>query len=298
MYYPSIQMFVDHVLWVLRQCEDPDIYVLHNQVLTRLMRNLVFCGHCRNILISSTKMMEVVCSADKMITHSRSQVYRSSAELRRIVWCRLFEHPKVPKVMMQICRRSMSAFRLICKSFHNLAQYALCDTDKDGWKADLSHVFDQYSCFVYMTVKYWNEDQIMYYMRNHLIRPLYRDLLPRWQFIQRIREHSFSVFENIAYLIYLKNKKAWMCARPPVEKAVLVSYRECSKKFRRELSREERMWLFCSSSQCNKARKDSENQCKLCGGCKVTYYCCRSCQKRAWPQHKPVCLRLRQLYAL
>ena len=289
LYYPSIQMFVDHILWVLRQYEDPDIYVLHNQVLIRLMRNLVFCGHCRNILISSTKMLEDLCSADKMITHSRSQVYRSSSELRQITWSRLFEHPKMPRVMMQICRDSVAAFRSICTSLHSLAQFTL--SDEDVSKTDLYHIFEQYSCFIYMTVKYWNEDQIKYFVMNHLGRP-------SMHMRSEVTPSRLLIFDNIAYLMYLKSKQARLRARPPVRKAELVSYLECSKAFRREVNAEERRWLCCSSLQCNKAQKDSSRQFKLCGGCKLTYYCSRSCQKRAWPQHKPVCLMLRRLYAL
>ena len=65
-----------------------------------------------------------------------------------------------------------------------------------------------------------------------------------------------------------------------------------------EMRKEVKQRANCSSIQCGKSQSDSKEEFKLCGGCKLTYYCCRSCQKRAWPQHKPICGNLRRLYKL
>lgn len=56
--------------------------------------------------------------------------------------------------------------------------------------------------------------------------------------------------------------------------------------------------MYCSGEKCGKQQGASENVFKLCGGCKATYYCSKSCQKRHWPKHKHECRRFQTLYPL
>ena len=47
---------------------------------------------------------------------------------------------------------------------------------------------------------------------------------------------------------------------------------------------------LCPRDVCEGARY------KLCGDCKMTYYCSRRCQKKAWPLHKAICNKLKHQY--
>ena len=44
-----------------------------------------------------------------------------------------------------------------------------------------------------------------------------------------------------------------------------------------------------SKKLCAECRQPLSGLPQRCGGCKVTYYCSKDCQKRAWPAHKDTC---------
>ena len=116
---------------------------------------------------------------------------------------------------------------------------------------------------------------------------------------------------SVAYIEFLSlctkywkrhNFKRIMNSMVKTESLVLFSHpsTDCTfDEMNRSKTREDvKQRTRCSSVQCDKPQSDSKEQFKLCGGCRFTYYCCRSCQKRAWPQHKPICATLRRVYNL
>ena len=57
--------------------------------------------------------------------------------------------------------------------------------------------------------------------------------------------------------------------------------------------------ITCTWIGCEKKQKNEDIKFKVCGGCKMAYYCSKSCQKRAWnSKHRNICHKLRQYYAL
>eukprot|EP01084_Bolivina_argentea_P138487 243783_1 len=53
-------------------------------------------------------------------------------------------------------------------------------------------------------------------------------------------------------------------------------------------------WHLCGKSQ----RRHPKSQFKMCGNCKMVYYCCRKCQKKSWNmKHKHQCNILKFQYA-
>merc|ERR1712087_1092733 len=65
-----------------------------------------------------------------------------------------------------------------------------------------------------------------------------------------------------------------------------------AKEYRRAIKRSQREDLSCFAPKCMVLESDTFSRFKLCSGCKMAYYCCRRCQKNAWPLHKIVCNRL------
>ena len=63
----------------------------------------------------------------------------------------------------------------------------------------------------------------------------------------------------------------------------------------RKMNRER---LCCSRKGCKKSQKTLNVNLKVCSGCKITYYCSRSYQKRAWLSHKSRCLRFGTMHPL
>ncbi|KAK7034713.1 hypothetical protein VNI00_012120 [Paramarasmius palmivorus] len=49
------------------------------------------------------------------------------------------------------------------------------------------------------------------------------------------------------------------------------------------------LYKTCQAEGCNKAEKRDVQTLSRCSGCKVTSYCSRECQKRAWSGHKGQC---------
>jgi uroporphyrinogen-III synthase len=54
---------------------------------------------------------------------------------------------------------------------------------------------------------------------------------------------------------------------------------------------------FCNNPDCHNLAGPSDTQLVsgrscMCAGCVTARYCCRSCQKQHWKQHKPVCKAL------
>lgn len=286
LYYPSRELFVKHLFWHLRQ--KPDDLGHHNHALGTLLVRHCLCGCCRNTIISHAKWSVILCSGESIIATPRDYVSRGGrAGLRRALLYRLLEHRQFPKVMMKIWMKSMPVFKSFCDSLKRILQYGLRDEP-----AVVSMLVD-YLDVVNLTVKYWEKHHVLYFLENHLNT-----------IIQVINSHPpplnakcvWSVardgIPHVIRKVILRSKQFGIIGLPMMVKC------EGHKAWLQVIRDLERQSAPCSSLQCGKAQRDSEDPLKLCGGCKLTYYCCRSCQKRAWPQHKSLCLKLRRLYAL
>ena len=286
LYYPSIELFLYHLAWFWNQRKKHDDHYL---VLSTLLRHHSLCGCCRNMLISCPKILLDLCSTQRMV---KIMQITGWPQVHYSLYLRLLDHGKLPKIMMRMCRKSMSTFQSMCASLKSIFQQFI----KCGQEWIVLHF--AYSCFVFLTVKYWNKDQLMYFVKNHSrnIIKLIEPLLPRMK-MRVTRGHSMW-YNSIAAIIRVINRVNVKSQRDGITgirtpTLMNIFMRGKLKNFmRRNPGRQ----VVCYSIQCWKKQKDNENQFKLCGGCKLTYYCCRSCQKRAWPQHKSNCMTLRRLY--
>ena len=192
---------------------------------------------------------------------------------------------------MKVCEKSMSSFDALFRIF----DVTLDIEDMD----DFLKTIQYYQGTVFLTVKYWSKDHAVRFMENHFDKVM--------SFAAYLYHRSKLAGDSP------KSQAAWMCfsflpmlwiklkqfglrrsisSLPPMTKDETHKSMLLCRTVRAGL----KQVVLCSSKQCDKWQKDSENQFKLCGGCKLTYYCCRSCQKRAWPQHKSNCMTLRRLY--
>lgn len=71
---------------------------------------------------------------------------------------------------------------------------------------------------------------------------------------------------------------------------VMEKYEEVKRHFRNRVR--------CSYPPCAIKQGACDYRFKVCGGCKFVYFCSRSCQKKAWRQHKSVCTELSHQYSL
>eukprot|EP01084_Bolivina_argentea_P027233 50637_1 len=62
------------------------------------------------------------------------------------------------------------------------------------------------------------------------------------------------------------------------------------KNILRRKSRQLRKYKMCGNAKCATQTKSSHRKYKMCSQCKITYYCCKMCQKIDWMHHKLSCL--------
>ena len=189
---------------------------------------------------------------------------------------------------MEICTKSMPAFDNMCGLLHAVLQTVQI------------HTPNAYVRIVFLSVRYWTKDHVIYYVRNYLekLRNHCKSLLSQWDHqegdMQRVKLDGTWTVKYLFAMILIKLEQHG--PRAPILPSVSKEWLHDCMKMRRIVRGKFSLMLRCSSEQCNKFQKYIEDPFKLCGGCKMTYYCSRSCQKRAWPQHKSYCMTLRRLY--
>merc|ERR1712150_174554 len=113
------------------------------------------------------------------------------------------------------------------------------------------------------------------------------------QLTQKVEVFEALFLENLMNAV---NKKDDLIQRLQ-ERSPLTYYRFLSLEILRRIS----WWKHCGNSNCKygddwkRSRKGVEM--KICGGCKLIYFCSRRCQKICWNRmnHKYHCLQLRSL---
>ena len=123
---------------------------------------------------------------------------------------------------------------------------------------------------------------------------IYQDLSPE-QKGQSEKMMSFTMVNGIQRAVALQSS-IMRLDRPIVVRGIPCLFEPADLRI--AIKSDKRELLSCSSMDCSKLEKDSGRRFKLCAGCKMTHYCCRLCQKRAWPQHKTNCQKLSRMYAL
>lgn len=291
--YPSKQMFVDHLLWFCKHYTTCGDYQYHAYIFDVLLKHRPLCSCCRNMMILSPDSITEVFSA-KPPSHPKND----RVDPRYTLYTRLFDHPQIHKVMMKICRKSMPTFHSMCISLNNVNTMVRrrCEEMDIGWTRALL----RYSDMVCLSVKYWRRKHILYFMNKHynVIDVLGCDIdLGRELMATGVSRNEMTSIPAIAHEAILKIRQ-YDIKQYFDDMYVMIEKLDRKGGLRRIVRNEVKQRVLCSFMQCSRQQKDSRESFKLCAGCKLTYYCCRSCQKKAWSQHKSICLKLRRLYAL
>lgn len=353
-YYPSIELFSSHVLWYLERgyaCSKTVKY--HSECFMEFFRICTLCGICLNSILSSvsietvmSRILKHIPNANKLLqedeVHARDSIaIPVISYVHLLIYDRLLDHPQFPKIVMNICRRSTAIFPSMMQLLRLhllLALYRVGDKDNDIGGEYWDFLLPRFAKMIYLTVKYWNEDQCLYYQDYHFglvigwtmdgLWPamdrstaieMFTDQLGRdLSSIDHVEQYEAAMFIQSAFFrrcaikrFPLFSEKELISTR--LSTNILLEFRnckqlfvqkekvefECNDKLRRHAIKVQNMeTLKCGFMECDKTQSDIEGHLKLCARCKMTYYCCRSCQKRAWPQHKLNCNILSHRYDL
>lgn len=321
LYYPSVRSFAEHLMWLLGQEGSYDTFEYHFEVLKKLLRVHWLCGVCRNVILSLIPFHSLFPGQDLLYCFDK---WRCSLYLT--LYRQLYRHSRFPKVMMRACSHSIDQFQSICMLFESLLNASFSSIIDDRLYYDALGL----GKILILTVKYWKRKHFEYYLPNHfntihkwrlrladssVLRPemernytvwTKEDLDPtkrmqltteaarKWEMLaihHLVRDFQW-IIRLRAHLV-AKNLASFTGNMFDYNLSEITERMEHVKSMGKIKSYNN---LCCASTQCSKLERHSRF--KLCGGCKMTYYCSRSCQKRAWSNHKENCIKLSHLYQL
>ena len=313
-HYPSAQSFVNHLIWTLDQ--NSGTAQTHQEVIQDLFLTHCLCGFCRNMMLCRMPL-HVLFSNPAIINYrilnpSRCFTFYS-------LQLRMCNHPKFFKAMIKTAPSSMKVFRAICVSLESILKIMSGNEETETAERYRGNA-NAYTTILFLSFKYWNKEHIIYFVENH------SGYLSKW--INRMakletfynnlpRDHTESevwMLDGIRMIhaqIYMMIRGIGSNLKSIVSKVDFSKLRNvdgmlkgniypeyCEMVSRKEIKMGLRKNIHCSSLSCHNPERESEFRFKLCGGCKTTYYCSRSCQKRAWVQHKSYCKVLAQRFSL
>ena len=209
----------------------------------------------------------------------------------------LLRHPRTPKIMAQSMARDRRCFHILCiillLKIEESCTSAHILRDKYNAVFSTREIF----CIGFLrSIKYWSKQMIQEF-HHHYMRRMMMTLAhaPRpkgacsafarcgigCEVVVTICRHSAADKSALGNIIHIAEKRI-----PGIQSMILKM---------RNMNRER---LCCSRKDCKKRQKTLNVNLKVCSGCKITYYCSRSCQKRAWLSHKSRCLRFGTMHPL
>lgn len=101
--YPSVQSFVDNVLWTLNRnrCFDETNFEENAAAFSNSFDSHRLCTLCKHTILSTLPLGDFLWNHDA--DFSKISIY-----LR--LYASLLDHPKIPKILVKECRRSMDVY--------------------------------------------------------------------------------------------------------------------------------------------------------------------------------------------
>eukprot|EP01084_Bolivina_argentea_P053731 98597_1 len=260
--------------------------------LWQLLDHNLLCNHCINTLLSTISLEDVI---NHQIKYSEHKPYSALCVIELLF--SLLSHPKIPKILARSCNLNQQSYdremdlmahakETIGKVFMHTVQPVSCIC------LNLCMLFETQSQKLlfwlkafYLSMKYWNP-----YQRNFFTNHYF----PRLAKFYIKHHNAFKKMDNYDIIIKLLGL-ILQNVSSEISTKQIYTHRNV---------KESRKWaklLFIESTSCGWVRCDlrqcEEKQLKLCKGCKMSYYCSKSCQKKSWnTYHKKECNRLSNYY--
>ena len=298
-HYASEQSFAKHLIGILHLEAPYYDHKNHYKVMGELLRVHSICGICRNVILSSVPLSKLLLrDFVEGMESKRKAVYA-------LFHLRLFDHPKFAKMIIKSGSESLPALQSIDLYLNSL----LSAVQRNKYIHDAAIMALPYAKTIFLSMKYWKEEHTLYYMVNvneRLIKirkwidafekahPM--GIAARIGAFENSKVNPMEIKAQQLYLLLMSLEPAIDLKCNGNSGAVPKNNLKAALQgVRKILSSTLKRDIRCSYSKC-KIKMDSHF--KLCGDCKMTYYCSRSCQKKAWSQHKANCKVLSQRYML
>ena len=316
-HYSSPQSFVNHLIWILNAdtIAAADDIEVHYKLMIELFRVHSLCGVCRNLILSNVPLNKVLLDPAQPI---RLESWRCCFYLE--FHLRLFSHPKFAKMIINSGSKSLPALQSLCMVLDSL----LIGVQKEGGLVH-SEMFGAFTLYefkphfkqchghgpkalfasiyartLYMSLRYWNMDHMLFYSGDYG-RQRNSPAARHWAWMGTFDKPPSDV--SMQSLFCLINRMVTEAMSKVIQmklesmlprRAAIHSQRKSLLK--KDIAGSLRESVCCSFIHC---QTEASSHClKLCGGCKMTYFCSRSCQKKAWSQHKCVCKALAERFPL
>ena len=263
------------------------------------------CINCRIDFLSVISFEDLVChygvNANRLRANTR---YPFRFYLCTLLYRCLPFHLKMRKIMAKSFMRNRHCFDILCNflilELSNTIKSAWFDNDVDDGLFASGYIFEN---VFFMSIKYWSKPLLLRFGKKYARRLMagYRQCIAQDRSSDEYARNSMraricsEVMDRFMRSLPVEERREY---DPEGEFMVAVETRRSNMEYARFNRVSIRCLMSCCCNDCRNPGYMYETSHKLCGGCKMAYYCSRSCQKRAWLHHKQECQKLKMMNAL
>ena len=297
------------------------------------------CTNCCNIMLSQQSLATIVSefqrsgSSDTLGEPSRNGWPMHLAPrfcLHLALIESLVHHPQMSRLMVKQTPITKRQFRsmdgtgnMIVMSAHfitvqaaNIEKIKMFDPDQRRMYLCKLRTF---AVFICGSMRYWGEYDYLFFTKQFIVRMhTIAKKLERIQFRERIeQDHKEAIISTLSKIIGgigVFCERIWKRTDIPflgdgnyksvLNLMILIRrfVHETGYQINREgdiAKRAAKRQLICCWNKCYRMEREIGRAMQMCSGCKMTYYCSRKCQKKAWKcDHRDICQKLSKLYFL
>lgn len=290
-HYPSTKSFVNHLIWILNHAASCDDIEYHYKLMILLMNAHQLCGVCRNLILVDVPLEMLLFKSELGINlDSRRCSFYLKFHLR------LFDHPKFAKIIMKSGSKSLVALQSIDGVLHSL-MFQINGRKNGARLYNIRYVpiASQYAntiIIMLLSSRYWEKHHMPDVERLGGLEQYTKwygefeaDFAEsrHWQWLEKLAP-PINMLGKAMILTLSRLRRTNIVNCDEIDWQLMKRRIKTGKQIIKCRTKKN---LSCSYRQCK--NKIDSHSLKLCGGCKITYYCCRSCQKKAWTQHTRIC---------